>query len=103
MYKKNIENKFIFILSDTIGLVSFSISGAIVGLKSEFNIFGVVFLSFVTAVGGGMLRDVLINEIPFILNRSFYASISIILAIVLYFFGISYISVIFSFILGIIL
>ena len=53
LYKKDIEKKFIFILSDTIGLVSFSISGAIIGLNSGFNIFGVVFLSLITAVGRG--------------------------------------------------
>ena len=103
LYKKDIEKKFIFILSDTIGLVSFSISGAIVGFNSGFNIFGVVFLSLVTAVGGGMLRDVLINEIPFFLNRSFYASISIIIGVFLYFSGINYFTMLFAFIAGIVL
>ena len=103
LYKKDIEKKFIFILSDTIGLVSFSISGAIVGLNSGFNIFGVVFLSLITAVGGGVLRDILINEIPFFLSRSFYASISIIIGILLYFFGVNYFNMLFTFIAGIVL
>ncbi len=103
IHKKEIENKFIYILSDTIGLVSFSISGAIIGINAGFNIFGVAFLSMITAVGGGMIRDILINEIPFFLNRSFYASISIIIAITLYFFTINYFSMFFVFIIGIIL
>ena len=103
IYKRDIESNFLFILSDTIGLVSFSISGAVVGIEAGFNIFGVVFLSLITAVGGGMVRDMLINEIPFFLNRSFYASISIIIAIVLYFLPLTYISMFFVFILGTIL
>ena len=103
LYKRNIENNFIFILSDTIGLVSFSISGAIIGLEAGFNMFGVVFLSLITAVGGGMMRDILINEVPFFLNRSFYASISIIIGIILYFLPVSYISLLTVFIIGVIL
>jgi uncharacterized membrane protein YeiH len=66
-------------------------------MKSGFNIFGVLFLSFITAVGGGMLRDVLINEIPFILVKNFYASISLIIALWIYFFGYSFLSVAFIF------
>ena len=103
IHKKEIENKFIYILSDTIGLVSFSISGTIVGLQVGFNIFGVIFLSIVTAVGGGMLRDILINEIPFVLNRSFYATISIIIAVILYFMSLNYFTMLFSFIIGVLL
>ena len=103
IHKKDIENKFIFILSDTIGLVSFSISGAIIGLQVGFNIFGVIFLSMVTAVGGGMIRDILINEIPFFLNRSFYASVSIIIAVFLYLLGINYFTMLITFILGVLI
>jgi len=54
----------LFLISDSIGLVSFSISGAIVAIHSGFNIYGVVFSALITSVGGGMIRDVLINKIP---------------------------------------
>jgi len=87
LYKFNLENNTLFVLSDAIGLASFSISGAIVGIESGFNLFGVIFLSMITAVGGGMFRDMLINEIPFILREKFYATISILIALVLYLFG----------------
>ena len=103
LHKKNIENKFIFVLSDTIGLVSFSISGAIIGIQSSFNIFGVMFLSFITAVGGGMFRDILINEIPFFLSRSFYASISVLIALYLSVLGLSYFNLIFIFVTAVII
>jgi len=86
-HKKDIQNRYFFVLIDSIGLVSFSISGAIVALQSGYNILGVMFLSFITAVGGGILRDVLINEIPFILFKNFYASISLIIGIWIFVFG----------------
>lgn len=90
LHKIDVENNTIFVLSDAIGLASFSISGAMVGINAGFNIFGVVFLALITAVGGGMIRDMLINEVPFILREKFYATISIIVGVVLYIFGISF-------------
>ena len=84
-HKKNsIENKALFILSDSIGLISFSISGALIGLEAHFNLTGVIAMAFVTAVGGGITRDVIINEIPFVLKTGFYGTIAILIAIILY-------------------
>lgn len=53
----------IYIL-DIIGTFAFAISGALVASKKEFDLFGVIIIAFVTAVGGGMTRDVLINAHP---------------------------------------
>ncbi|QOP41803.1 trimeric intracellular cation channel family protein [Sulfurimonas marina] len=84
-HKRNsIENKPLFILSDSIGLVSFSISGAIIGLEADFNLTGVIATSFITAVGGGIARDVIINEIPFVLKTGFYGTIAILIALSVY-------------------
>jgi len=82
--KSTIENKPLFILSDSIGLISFSITGALVGLESNLNITGVLGLSFVTAVGGGIIRDVIINEIPFVLKTGFYGTVALIIGAILY-------------------
>lgn len=49
---------------DIAGTFAFAISGALVAIKKEFDVFGVVIIAFVTAVGGGMLRDLLINAHP---------------------------------------
>ncbi|WP_431167045.1 trimeric intracellular cation channel family protein [Tenacibaculum halocynthiae] len=49
---------------DIIGTFAFAISGALVALKKDFDVFGVIIIAFVTAVGGGMIRDVLINAHP---------------------------------------
>ncbi|MFD2567588.1 trimeric intracellular cation channel family protein [Pseudotenacibaculum haliotis] len=49
---------------DLIGTFAFAISGALVASKKDFDLFGVIIIAFVTAVGGGMLRDILINAHP---------------------------------------
>lgn len=53
----------IYIL-DILGTFAFAISGAIVASDQKFDLFGVIIIAFVTAVGGGMLRDVLIDAHP---------------------------------------
>lgn len=82
--KQSIENKPLFILSDSIGLVSFSITGALIALEKDLNLTGVLALSFVTAVGGGIIRDVIINEIPFVLKTGFYGTIALLIGVMLY-------------------
>ncbi|MAD98663.1 MAG: hypothetical protein CMB99_15175 [Flavobacteriaceae bacterium] len=49
---------------DILGTFAFAISGALVAAEKDFDLFGVVIIAFVTAVGGGMLRDVLIDSHP---------------------------------------
>ncbi|KUM05418.1 trimeric intracellular cation channel family protein [Chromobacterium subtsugae] len=70
----------LFIVADSLGLVAFSLAGAQVGLLFGLNAFGVVSLGFVTAVGGGVVRDMMVNEVPFILHRDFYGTVSILAA-----------------------
>ena len=53
----------IYIL-DILGTFAFAISGALVASKKKFDLFGVIIIAFVTAVGGGMIRDVLIDYNP---------------------------------------
>lgn len=82
--KDSIENKPMFILSDSIGLISFSITGALIAIESGLNLTGVLALAFVTAVGGGIIRDVIINEIPFVLKTGFYGTIALLIGLTLY-------------------
>lgn len=101
-----VEQNFLFILSDTLGLVSFSITSAIVGLEVGFNYFGVVLLGFITAVGGGVLRDVLLNKIPLLLSTGLYGTVSLAVGSLLYLFALfdflNLYSIIFTFIFGVI-
>ena len=55
--REEIERRFLFIVSDTLGLVAFSITGALVGIGQDLNIFGVIILGFLTAVGGEESED----------------------------------------------
>ncbi|MDH2997415.1 hypothetical protein A1D22_06735 [Pasteurellaceae bacterium LFhippo2] len=54
---------FLFI-QDLIGTVVFAISGAIAARQHKMDIFGMFVLAFVTGVGGGTLRDVMIGSTP---------------------------------------
>ena len=49
---------------EVIGTVAFAAAGALVGIKKRLDIFGVAMLAVTTAVGGGILRDTLIGNIP---------------------------------------
>lgn len=80
----NLEQKLLFIIMDAIGLVAFAISGAILGIDIGLNLFGVIILSFITAVGGSIIRDILINEVPLLLKSEIYGIIAIYCAIILF-------------------
>lgn len=49
---------------EILGTVSFAISGASVAIGKRLDIFGVLVISFATAIGGGTLRDILIGAVP---------------------------------------
>ena len=80
----DLEGKTTFIISDAIGLVSFSITGSIVAIQNDFNFLGVLILAFLTAVGGGTIRDILINRVPSILVSEFYATVALIIASIMF-------------------
>jgi uncharacterized membrane protein YeiH len=82
--RKGIEERFIFIASDSIGLVSFSITGALIALGAGFNLTGVLALSFVTAVGGGIIRDIIINEVPLVFKTGFYGTVALFVGLCMY-------------------
>ena len=53
-----------FQLLDIIGTMAFAMSGALTAMNKKMDPFGVFIIAFVTAVGGGTLRDVLIGRTP---------------------------------------
>ena len=80
----DLEGKTAFIISDAVGLVSFSITGSIVAIQNDFNFLGVLILAFLTAVGGGTIRDIIINRVPSILVSEFYATVALIIATIIF-------------------
>jgi uncharacterized membrane protein YeiH len=54
---------FLYII-DILGTISFAVSGAFLAMEKKLDPFGVLVLAFVTAIGGGTLRDMLIGNLP---------------------------------------
>jgi len=52
----------VFAYIDYVGTFVFAITGASIAGKSKFDFFGMLFLAFLTAVGGGTVRDLIIGE-----------------------------------------
>lgn len=51
-------------MMEIIGTVAFALSGSLVAISSGLDVFGVVFLSCITAFGGGIIRDILLGISP---------------------------------------
>ncbi|RIV43254.1 trimeric intracellular cation channel family protein [Flagellimonas pelagia] len=49
---------------DILGTVAFAISGVLVAMEKRLDLFGVLIIAFVTSIGGGTLRDLLIGNTP---------------------------------------
>lgn len=49
---------------DILGTIAFAISGVLVAMEKKLDLFGVFIIAFVTAVGGGTIRDLLIGHTP---------------------------------------
>jgi len=70
---------------DAIGTIAFAIAGALVGVQKRLDIFGVVILALTTALGGGMVRDVIIGNIPpAALRNESFVLLSVITAVLVF-------------------
>ena len=58
------EPALTLVVADLVGIFVFAISGALVAVRREMDVFGVLVLAGTTGLGGGFLRDVLINATP---------------------------------------
>ena len=57
-------SQLFFELLDVLGTVSFALSGAMLAVKKQTDLFGVMLMGIVSAVGGGVTRDVLLGSVP---------------------------------------
>ena len=75
---------FILII-ELIGTMAFAASGAMTGIKKNMDIFGVCILALTTAVGGGVIRDLILGSTPPATFRDpVYATVAIVTALVLF-------------------
>lgn len=71
---------------DIIGTFAFALSGGVRAVESRMDPFGVVFMSFVASVSGGIVRDVLIGTVPpAALQSSLYVSIALVAGMICFF------------------
>jgi uncharacterized membrane protein YeiH len=58
------EHSLTLIVTDLVGIFVFAVTGALVAVRKELDVFGVVVLAVTTGLGGGFIRDVLIGATP---------------------------------------
>lgn len=56
--------EIVYFIVEILGTIAFATSGAMVAISKRVDIFGVLVLSSVTALGGGCIRDILIGTLP---------------------------------------
>ncbi|MFX0537064.1 trimeric intracellular cation channel family protein [Ornithinimicrobium sp. Y1847] len=49
---------------DLVGIFAFAISGGLVGLRARLDLFGIAVLAWITGLGGGIIRDVFLGDVP---------------------------------------
>ena len=96
VYRKNFEKisetvDTVNILFDALGLAAFSITGVEIVCLSAYkeNFIFAITLGVLTGVGGGALRDILVNEKPYILTKHVYAVVSVLSCIFYYLFSVA--------------
>jgi len=74
-----------FLILDALGLVVFTIVGCDVAIAVDAHPLIVIVSGMITGIVGGILRDVLCNDVPLIFSGELYASVSIVTGAVYYF------------------
>lgn len=75
-----------FLLLDALGLVVFTIIGCNIALEMGLSPIIVIVSGMITGIAGGILRDVLCNDVPLVFSSELYATVSIVTGAI-YFFG----------------
>ena len=70
-----------------IGVIAFAVSGAMVAIRAEVDLFGVIFLAVITTFGGGLMRDMILNRYPYpaLLEMKYEFIVCIATALVVFF------------------
>lgn len=70
--------KRLFLALDAMGLVAFSLIGCDIALRLNYALPVVIMAGMITGICGGVLRDVLCNQVPVVFQRELYASVSLV-------------------------
>lgn len=69
--------KSAFLILDALGLVAFTVIGCDIAATTNAHVAVVVLMGMVTGVFGGLLRDILCNQVPLVLQRDLYATVAL--------------------------
>ncbi len=83
LLRGRIKDGFVFTALDAAGLAAFAVSAGLKTIDNGYNMMVVVFASCMTGVGGGMIRDIIVNRKPSIFKNDIYAVAAIIGGVVL--------------------
>lgn len=70
--------KYILLIMECIGTIAFAVSGSLVAISHSLDLFGVIIVACTTAVGGGIIRDILMGQFP---PQIFYSHTILLLAV----------------------
>ena len=71
------DNNTVITIVEIIGLVAFAFSGALAGAKKDLDVIGCVILGVATGIGGGTVRDIVLDTPVFWLNESINYSLNV--------------------------
>ena len=70
---------------EVIGIIAFSVSGAMVAIRRKTDLFGVMLLAILTSMGGGLLRDVIFSFTPpVIFSLKWYLLICVVVSVIVF-------------------
>lgn len=71
IFRGTIKWKTTFLVLDASGLAVFTIAAAMKAMELHYNFLTFIFVSLITAIGGGVIRDILAKQVPTILKEKF--------------------------------
>lgn len=66
-----------FTLIDVLGTIAFAVSGVYAALEKKLDLFGVIIIAYVTSIGGGTVRDLLVGDLPVVWIRDIDYTVTI--------------------------
>lgn len=73
----SIDSPDVILICDRAGIFAFAFAGAQVAIHRRLDLFGVIVLGVVTATGGGLMRDVMLDQMPLVLVREDYLALAV--------------------------
>ena len=85
LLRKQFQMNAFIIMLDAIGLGAFSVDAGIKAIDASYTFSGFIFVSLMTGIGGGILKDLLSGELPAVLHKDVYAVAALVGVVFLWF------------------